>query len=63
MKCRHDPFKINTLVIESHWAAGVRIRCRVCGFRAGVERRGRVAPEVNMNNTIKRLSKQTGAPT
>lgn len=47
MKCNHDALSVRpTLVIEAHWAAGVRIRCSVCGETAGVRSKsGRVYRE------------------
>ena len=43
--CKHDPLQANTLVVESNWAAGVRIRCKRCGNTAYVGKKGRVTPE------------------
>lgn len=44
--CCHDPFVKNTLIVEAHWAAGVRIRCRVCGSTSYVSKKGRVKPHM-----------------
>lgn len=45
-ECIHSPFDgANTLVVESHWAAGVRVRCDVCGACASVGKHGAVTPE------------------
>lgn len=52
MKCQHEPFKKNTLIVESHWGAGVRVRCRACGRLAGVQKHGRVTPEITTNRQI-----------
>lgn len=43
--CRHDPFQKNDLIVEAHWAAGVRIRCKKCGMASYVGQRGRVRPD------------------
>ncbi len=43
-KCNHDPFTKNTLIVEAHWAAGVRVRCKVCGSTSYVSKKGRVKP-------------------
>lgn len=43
--CRHNPFEKNTLIVEAHWAAGVRVRCRICGSTSYVSKKGRVKPE------------------
>lgn len=45
--CNHDAFSDgNRLVVESHWAAGVRLRCTKCGRTADVRpKSGRVVPD------------------
>lgn len=46
-QCCHDPFnRKNTLIVESHPWAGVRIRCKQCGACASVGKRGKVKPEI-----------------
>lgn len=50
--CKHDPFvPRNTLVVESHWAAGVRVRCTQCGETSHVSKRGRVQPDDDSKQT------------
>src|ERR1700683_1442577 len=57
MKCRHDPFgPNNSVVVESHWAAGVRLRCRNCGFTSHVTKNGRCTPNAVMKEQIVRMN-------
>lgn len=45
-ECVHNPYDPrNTLVVESHWAAGTRIRCSVCFGCAAVDKHGAIKPE------------------
>lgn len=45
-RCQHGPFEEgSTLIVESHWAAGSRIRCKVCGGCAAISGKGRIKPE------------------
>lgn len=44
--CLHDPYHANnTLIVESHWGAGSRIRCIACGGCAAIGKQGAVVPE------------------
>jgi hypothetical protein len=44
-ECSHSPFAAsNSLIVESHWALGVRIRCGICGKTADVGKKGVVTP-------------------
>jgi len=44
--CEHNPFAVsNTLIIESNWAAGTRIRCTVCSGCSEINHKGQVKPQ------------------
>lgn len=61
--CKHDPFvPRNTLVIEAHWAAGVRVRCTECGETAHVSKKGRVKPDGSTPSVPPSVVTQPGEP-
>jgi hypothetical protein len=35
----------NTLIVESHWAGLMRIRCTICGGTAPVRKAGEITPD------------------
>lgn len=52
-KCDHDPFtKRNSLIIEAHWGAGVRVRCKACGLSSYVTQKGRIRPNAELHTML-----------
>jgi hypothetical protein len=42
MKCQHDTLaRGTTILIEGHWAAGVRARCTTCNLSVAITKHGK----------------------